>query len=123
MTRAEPSEILRLIAADFDRRGWEYDPTIGKLVPDEIERAGYVDAQAIARRLPGSFYHREGTTHEVVQTVIDRTIGHLRPLSTASANRATIVTDNRTYHLNISGDVAGSNINVGATTERHGVRG
>lgn len=113
MTDTDPREVLRLVAAEFDRRGWEYDLTIGKTILADIERLGHVDAHSIAGQLPRSFFHRHATTHEVVETVIDRTIGQVRLQRNASPGQVSIVTDNRTYHFNIAGNVSDANINVG----------
>lgn len=113
MTATDPSEVLRLVAAEFDRRGWEYDLTIGKAILADIQRVGQVDAHSIARGLPGSFYHRQGTTHEVVETAIDRSIGHVRLRRTDSSSEVSIVTDNRSFNFKIAGNVSGTNINVG----------
>lgn len=108
-----PSGLLRLVAAEFDRRGWEYDLTIGQTILDDIERVGYADPPSIAQRLPGSFYRRQGTTREVLESVIARTIGHFRLESRDASSQVTVVTDNRSYKVSITGSASDTNINLG----------
>jgi hypothetical protein len=117
MTKATPAEMQRLIADAFDRQGWEYDLTLGRTLVAEIERAGGVDAEALARHVPAAFIERNRTSRSSVAAAIERAVGD-RQVKPEAAQATVVINDNR-YQVNVSGasQISNSRLNVGDGTQ------
>ena len=118
MTDTTPSELQRLIAAEFDRRRWEYDLDVGPKLVAEIERSGGVDADQLARLLPAEFFHRNQTTRANVAGALERAVGGRTP-KRGAAGATLVFADNRRYELKIGKgtQISNSPINVGTGTQ------
>lgn len=117
MTDATPAELQQLIAAEFDRRRWEYDLTIGRQLVAEIERRGAIDARGLVQKIPTEFLHRNHTNRDTVAAALERAIGGLTP-KRDPAFASLVINDNR-YQVNISGGskIENSKLNVGEGTQ------
>lgn len=119
MTGATPSELQRLIAAEFDRQRWEYDLSVGESIVAEIERAGEVAADQLVQRLPPEFFQRNRTSRDLVAAAIGRAIGGRRP-KRPQPTHSTLVFDNRRHYeitLGKSAQITNSQLNVGEGTQ------
>lgn len=118
MTDTTPSELQRLIAAEFDRRRWEYGLDVGPKLVAEIERSGDVNANKLVRVLPPEFFHRNQTNRDIVAGAIERAVSGRTPKREA-AGATLVFEDNRRYELKIGkrAHVTNSPINVGSGTQ------
>jgi hypothetical protein len=64
------AQMQRLLAEEFERRGWEYDLSTGRAIVDEITRFGSVDAHALAQVVPGGFLARARATRRDIEDAI-----------------------------------------------------
>lgn len=115
MIEATPATLKTLLAAEFDRQGWEYDLTVGAQLVAAIEDAGKIDSSALAQNVPVAFLHRNRTTREYLAAAIDRAIGaaELKPEVARTVTLA--FQDNRRYEVNLSGGsrIENSRLNLG----------
>jgi hypothetical protein len=113
MSAASRSELQSLLAAEFDRQGWQFDLTIGRKLLDMIGAQGQVDGLRLAETLPAEFFSRNRTSKELVGSAIEGAIGG-RSVAAEPTPAATITIDNR-YQVNVGqgGQISGSNLNVG----------
>ena len=119
MTDATPSELQRLIAAEFDRQRWEYDLSVGESILAEIERTGEVVPAQLVQRLPSAFFQRNRTSRDLVESAIGRAVGGRTPKRPEESAHRTLVFDNRSYDLKIGkgATLTNSPINVGEGTQ------
>jgi hypothetical protein len=80
MSEETPTRIETLIAGEFDRQGWQWEPGIGGSLIGEAERLGAVEGTALAERVPADFLQRNRTTREMVAAAIDRVAGGFVPV-------------------------------------------
>jgi hypothetical protein len=108
------AELKRLLAAEFDRQGWEYDLTIGARLVDQIKSDGGVDGKRLAQSLPAEFFDRNRTNRDLVGLAIERAIGGFSIEDQLAAAVTINISDNR-YQVNLGPDaqITGSNLNVG----------
>lgn len=67
VTRAE---LQRWLAAEFSRRGWEYDLSVGPAVVEGVLRSGVVDAVALAAVVPSDYRRRlRASTDDVADAI------------------------------------------------------
>jgi hypothetical protein len=116
VSEATPAELQRLLAGEFENRGWEYDMTVGADLVGEIERRGAVEPEALAARISGTWLTRNGATREQVAAAIQRAIGGRTPKPDELA--VTVLnSDNRSYslHVEAGAQITGSQVNLGGT--------
>ena len=113
MTESSPAELQALIAAEFDRRRWEYDPGLGQALGAEIERTGMIDPARLARQVPAEFLHRAGIDRNAVEAAISAAIGG-RTLG-ASQTSTVLNVDNRRYEVKLGrgAQIKNTNLNLG----------
>jgi hypothetical protein len=118
MTPTTPEEMQRLLAHAFDRQGWEYDLTLGRTLLAEIERAGGVDADALARQVPTLFIERNHTSRPNVAAVIERAVGG-RSVKRGEGATTLVFADNRRYEVRLArgAQITNSNLNLGDGTQ------
>jgi len=116
MSDATPSALQRLLAEEFERRGWHYDLAIGRELVEEIERRQRVDVQALARRVPATYLDQNRATREDLAQAIESAVGGRRPVEEEPTTL--IINDNR-YSLNVGpgAEISGGTFNVGAGTQ------
>jgi len=114
---APPSELQRLLAVEFDQRGWQYDLDTAHSLVDEAVRRGAVDAQALAARVPTAFLRRNHTDRDALARAIERAIGGRVPEPEHDATVTLVAQDNRQFHLSMGpgAQITDSNVNVGGT--------
>jgi hypothetical protein len=116
MSDTTPAAMQRLLAAEFERQGWDYDLSVGRDIVEEAERRGEVDGAALAKRVSVEFLARTGASREDVADAIDSAIGgrHL----TREPDQALVINDNR-YQVNLTGNsqINNSKLNVGDGTQ------
>lgn len=113
MTDSTPAELQRLLAAEFDRQGWEYDLSVGRQLVDEIERRGEVDGRKLTHSLPAEFFERNRTSRADVAAAIERAVGG-QTLKRETRSATVVITDNR-YQVNLGAgsQITNSKLNVG----------
>lgn len=113
MSDSSPSELQRLLAHEFERRGWHYDLTIGRTLVEEIERRGEIDSQALAQQVPVTYLDRNHAQRRDIAEAIESAIGGRRPV--ADAGTTTLVINDNRYSLSLGAgaQITGSNVNVG----------
>lgn len=75
MTSAGLAHIQRLLAAEFERRGWEYDLSLGSAIAEEIVRTGTVDPPKLARLAPHDFLAKARTSRSAIADAIGAAVG------------------------------------------------
>lgn len=117
MNEASPSELQRLLAVEFEQRGWQYDLDTAHSIVDEAVHRGAVEAQALAARVPTAFLRRNRTDRDVLAGAIERAIGGRVPVPEQGATVTLVAQDNRLYHLSMGpgAQITDSNVNVGGT--------
>jgi hypothetical protein len=115
VTDTSPSKMQELLAAEFDRQGWEYDLTIGSALIEEIERVGTVDPEHLASLVPSAFVSRHGTTRPLVAAALGRALGGRRPKRDTERAATLVFADHRTYEVNLGpgAAISHSNLNLG----------
>lgn len=120
MSDATPSELQRLIAAEFDQQRWEYDLNVGDSLVAEIERTGDVVPDKLVQRLPAAFFQRNRTTRELVAAAITRAVGGRTPKRPEEPVQSTLVFDNSRHYevtLGKGAQITNSQLNVGEGTQ------
>jgi hypothetical protein len=84
MTSAQVAQVQRLLAAEFDRRGWEYDLVIGRSLAEEIIEKRELDASRLSRLVPIRSFARGQASRADIQDAIARVLSGLQ-LETAGA--------------------------------------
>jgi hypothetical protein len=77
MAAESTDRIETLLAAEFDRQGWEWGLDIGQMLLGAVEPLGRIDGEALAARIPADFLQRNRTTPKNVAAAIDRVAGGL----------------------------------------------
>jgi hypothetical protein len=116
VTAETPTQLQQEIAAEFERNGWTYDLTTGRMLIAAIERSGVADAQALARAVPHDFLLRNDTTREAVIDAIDRAVGG-KSVRREAAQPTTLVIKDHRYSINLGpgARIESSNVNAGGT--------
>lgn len=74
------ADVQRLLAEEFERRGWEYDLGTAKAIADAVEATGSVDAQTLARLADGSFLARARATRAQLASAIEAALAGRRSI-------------------------------------------
>jgi hypothetical protein len=116
VSAATRAELQRLLAGQFESRGWEYDMNLGADIAEEVGRRGLVDPPGLAGRVSGTWLARNRTTREDVAAAIERAIGGRTP--EPEQHPATVLTVyNNDYSLSMApgSTISGGQVNVGGT--------
>ncbi len=115
MKDVTPSVMRRLLAAEFDRRGWSYDPTTAGGIVDAAMSAGRIQPDRLAAEVPSLFLDRHGLTREVVARAISDAIGDGNPVP--EHERVTLLVQDQRFSLHMApgAQMTGSNVNIGST--------
>lgn len=113
MAEATPAEMQRLIAAEFQRRGWEYDLNVGRAIVSSAVEAGIVNGSQLASSVSPEFLARADATRTDLAEAIDSAIGGFTPRSSPAPS--TIVINDHRYSINMAGEsaIVNSTLNVG----------
>jgi hypothetical protein len=112
------SEAQTRLAAEFERRGWEYEIVLGSDLIDAIENIGTGDAEAIAARAPADWLARQSANREQLAVAIQNAVGGHQLTDLAPESSLVLsFADNRTYTLSVSGSarIENSSVNLGGT--------
>jgi hypothetical protein len=116
LTPETPTQLQQQIASEFERNGWTYDLTTGRMLVEAIERSGGADAEALAGVVPHDFLVRNDTTREAVAAAIDRAVGGKSVQREAAQPTTLVINDNRySMKLGAGARIDSSNVNVGGT--------
>jgi hypothetical protein len=112
-----PAAMQRLIAAEFERHGWDYDLSVGRAIVEAAEERGGVVGTELAAKVSAEFLARHRTTREDVASAIDSAIGG-RQVKREAAQATVVINDNR-YQVNLSGgsQIEDSKLNIGDGTQ------
>lgn len=91
MTAKQHAQIQRLLATEFERRGWEYDLVVGQAISEEIARKGELDASRLSRLVPSQFLARAQANRAEVRDAIRNALAGLKLGSEGAANRGQAV--------------------------------
>lgn len=89
MNEPKAALVQRLIAAEFERRGWEYDLNVGRQLAEAIEVGSHRDASSLAKLVPRDFLAKARASRSEVTAAVTRVLeleaqsqrGMLRPAS------------------------------------------
>jgi hypothetical protein len=108
----------RLLAAELERRGWEYDLTTVPGILDEVQRTGTVNPTFLAGRVPSEYLNRVGASRADIAEAIESAIGG--HTLTTDQPAPTVHVDNRNS-INIGGaNISGGSFNTGSQIAIHG---
>lgn len=115
MTDATPGMMRRLLAEEFDRRGWAYEPSVVSGIVEAIEWCGEVEPERLAQKVPLLFLERNHASRDTVVRAIQQTLGGVSPTSAEMA--AMLIINDQRYSLNMAADaqITGGNVNIGST--------
>ncbi len=116
MTDITPADLRGRIAAEFDRRGWPYEPDTAQRLLSGTSPGESIDPAALAARLPADYLDRNGIDRDLLAAALADLGGFT--LAAAPASQAVTITINdQRYQVNMSGraKIAGSNLNLGGT--------
>jgi hypothetical protein len=113
---ASRAEMQRLLAAEFERRGWVYDLATAPTLLNAIEQQGELDAASLARAAPSSFLQDNDTSRDELAEAIQAAIGNLSLAPNQPSRRVEInINDNRhSVNLAEGARIESSNVNTGA---------
>ncbi len=113
MSDATPAAIQRLLAAEFERHGWEYDLTVGREIVEEAERRGTVNGGDLAKGISADFLARTGASRDEIADAIDRAIGGRTRKREEQTKTTVVINDNR-YQVNLGqgARIADSKLNM-----------
>lgn len=87
MTSEHPALIQRLLAAEFEQRGWEYDLVVGRALAEEISRKGELDSTRLARLVPSTFLARARASRDDVRDAIAATLARMDVAAASATHR------------------------------------
>lgn len=125
MTEVSPAQMQRLLGAEFENQGWEYDLTVGRTIVEAALHRGAVDADALAREVPATWLDRNRASRTDVAVAIAQAIGGRTPKAEAPV---ALTIDKRTYTLHMAEgaqitrsqvNLGGTQITIGADTGKH----
>jgi hypothetical protein len=114
MTDVTAADLLGRIAAEFDRRGWPYDPGLGERLLAGLEPGTNLEPAIFAQRLPADYLDRNGIGRDELAAAL-ADLGGLT-LVAARSTQTLVVNDNR-YQVNLSdqAQIKSSNLNLGGS--------
>src|SRR4051812_9633350 len=71
------AQIQRALAAEFERRGWEYDLNTGRRIAEVIAKTGQVDAPSLARTVGLRSLARTPPDRSDVESAIEQAVRSL----------------------------------------------
>lgn len=114
MTDTTPAALQRLLAAEFDRRGWPYELGVVSDLVEHVENTGRVDATALAARVATTYLERNGITRGGMARAIQRAIGD-RTVAVEPPPVMLVINDH-SHNLTLGGNAAiTGDVNVGGT--------
>jgi len=113
-----PAAMQRLLAAEFERHGWEYDLAVGREIVEEIERQGDVNGGELAKSISAEFLARTRASREEIADAIEHAIGGRTPKRDDHAMTTVVINDNR-YQVNLGrgAQITDSKLNIGPGTQ------
>ena len=75
MSAATRSEMQRLLATEFESRGWDYDLSTVPDILAEVERVGTVKPEQLAGKVSGAYLERVGATRTDFAAAVQNAIG------------------------------------------------
>lgn len=118
MSEATPAAMRSLLAAEFERHGWEYDLTVGREIVQEAERRGEVNGVELAKGVSAEFLAHTGASRDEIADAIDRALGGRTPSRDDRTVATVVINDNR-YQVNLGpgANVTDSKLNIGEGTQ------
>lgn len=112
MTDVTPADLRSRVAAEFDRRGWPYEPDIGKILLSGAETGDTITPAILAQRIPADYLDRNGISQAQLVAALSSVDG--LTLAPTPSTQTLILNDNR-YQVNVSGQaqINDSRINLG----------
>lgn len=112
---ATPTELQRLLAREFEARGWRYNLTVVRSLVQEAQRSATIDVPTLSRKVPATYLEENRARREDMTDAISRAIGGRNPVSEPAVT--SVVINDQRYSLNLSGGstISGGNVNVGGT--------
>jgi hypothetical protein len=130
MTEAPPARMQSLLAAEFDRRGWEWDLAVGRDIVCEVERRGKVDAERLAKHASPTYLARNSTDRSAIAEAIESALGGSVPAAPPRAVPTTLIVGGTHHTLTMEAGarisdsrftVGGTQINIEADTSKQEV--
>lgn len=117
MSDTTPAAMQRLLGTEFERRGWDYDLSVGRAIVEAAGSRGDVIGRELARRVSAEFLARNRATRDDVADAIESAIGD-RQVKREAAQATVVINDNR-YQVNLSGgsQIKNSKLNFGDGTQ------
>jgi hypothetical protein len=118
VTETPPSGLRRLLAGEFERRGWEWDIAEGGALVDAIGDSDRVDPQQLAQRVSGTYLQRVGADRADIADAIQNALGGRVPGVEEERPPVTLVFQNDNRHqlnMGAGAQITGSQVNVGGT--------
>jgi hypothetical protein len=116
MTDITPADLRSRIAAEFDRRGWPYEPDTAQRLLSGSSPGESIDATALAARLPADYLDRNGIDRDLLAAAL-ADLGGLTLAAVPASQAVTITINDERYQVNMLGKakIEGSNLNLGGT--------
>lgn len=115
MTDVAPARMQSLLAAEFERQGWEWDLAVGREIVLEIERRGKVEAKSLAKLVPAAYLARNGTDRQEIAEAIENVLGDASPAPEPATTTLIIGGTHHTLTMTAGASIVGGHVNVGGT--------
>jgi hypothetical protein len=114
MTDVAPADLRSRIAAEFDRRGWPYEPGLADRLMAGLNPGAALEPEVLAGRVPADYLGRHGIDRAQMGAAFAALSG--LTLVAAPTTQTVVINDNR-YQVNVSGNgsITDSNLNQGGT--------
>jgi hypothetical protein len=115
VSAADRAEMQRLLAAAFERRGWEYDLETVPAILGEVERTGAVGPTQLAGRVSSQYLNRVGASRGDMADAIAEAIGGRTLAPQPSAAPAVTIDNRNSINFGPGAQIGGSaNLNTGS---------
>lgn len=114
MTDVTAAGLSSRIAAEFDRRGWPYEPGLAERLLADLEPGASLEPAVLAQRLPADYLDRHNIGRDQIAAALAE-LGGLTFVDSPST-QTLVVNDNR-YQVNLSdqAQINSSNVNLGGS--------
>jgi hypothetical protein len=116
MTQLTPAHFESLLAAEFDRQGWQYELGLGKNLVVAAVDHGSVDGAKLSALVASGFFSRNGATPEHLAAAIDRVAGGAQIATEVAAPSIQITVqsgDSYTVDIGAGANFQNSPLNIG----------
>jgi hypothetical protein len=116
VSSATPAEMQRLLAEEFERRGWQYDLSVGRGIAERAERDGEIDGTKLAGTVSTTWLAKNGVRRGELAAAIGTALTGRTPTSDQPTPTVlNVYGDTYSLHMESGAQITGGQVNVGGT--------